>query len=192
MLEEARELIRLLWQGETTSCWGDHYAVEDARSYTLPHAPPPIMVAGSGPNAIAAAGRLGDGFIGLAPETDTIEQFEEAGGGGKPRYGQVTVCWAEDLDDAHCIVAKTWPTSGLTGEMTQELRTVAHFEQAVAMLSKEQRVEHIACGPDPMVHLESIYKFVNAGYDHVYIHQIGPDQEGFFRFFEQELLPQLH
>jgi G6PDH family F420-dependent oxidoreductase len=149
------------------------------------------MVAGSGPNAIEAAGRIGDGFIGLAPEADVIQQFEQAGGNEKPRYGQITICWAESEEDARCIVSKIWPNSGLSGEMTQELRTVAHFEQAVKMLSKEQRVEHITCGPDPMVHLEGIYEFVNAGYDHVYIHQIGPDQEGFFRFYEQEIRPNL-
>jgi G6PDH family F420-dependent oxidoreductase len=192
MLEEAVKLIRELWQGETTSFRGNYYTVEDARIYTLPETLPPIMVAGSGDRAIEAAGRIADGFIGLAPEKDVVKRFERAGGDEKPRYGQVTVCWAESEEEAHCIVSKIWPNSGLKGEMTQELRTVAHFEQAVEMLSKEQRVEHIPCGPDPMVHVESIYKFVNAGYDHVYIHQIGPDQEGFFRFYQQEILPHLN
>jgi coenzyme F420-dependent glucose-6-phosphate dehydrogenase len=28
-----------------------------------------------------------------------------------------------------------------------------------------------------------------AGLDHVYIHQIGPDQGGFLRFYEREILP---
>ncbi len=192
MLEEALELIRELWRGENTTFRGEYYTVEDARIFTLPEKLPPIMVAASGPNAIEAAGRIGDGFIGLAPEKSDVQRFEQAGGAEKPRYGQVTVCWAESEEDAHCLVSKMWPTSGLTGEMSQELRTVAHFEQAVEMLSKEQRVKNIACGPDPMVHLESIYNFINAGYDHVYIHQIGPDQEGFFRFYEQEILPNLN
>lgn len=191
MLEEAVELIRDLWSGENITFYGDYYQVEDACIYTLPDNLPPIMVAGSGPNAIEAAGRFGDGFIGLAPEADDIERFNKAGGEGKPRYGQVTVCWAESEAEARQTVAKVWPNSGLTGEMSQELRTVAHFEQAVKMLDEAQRVKHITCGPDPMMHLESINKFVDAGYDHVYIHQIGPDQEGFFRFYKQEILPQL-
>jgi G6PDH family F420-dependent oxidoreductase len=164
--------------------------VEDARLYTLPETPPPIMVAGSGSNAIKAAGRIGDGFIGLAPKAKMIQQFQEAGGADKPRYGQITVCWAESEAEAKDIVSTIWPNSGLTGQLSQDLRTVIHFEQAVKMLSKEQRTENITCGPDPQKHKETIRQFIDAGYDHIYIHQIGPDQEGFFRFYQKEILPE--
>lgn len=191
MLEEAVELIRLLWEGEMTSFAGDYYQVEDARIYTLPETSPPIMVAGSGSEAIEAAGRIGDGFIGLAPENEIVEQFQEAGGGDKPRYGQVTVCYAESEREAEDTVSRIWPNSGLTGELSQVLRTVAHFEQAVEMLDREQITRHIACGPDPDKHVESIKQFVSAGYDHVYVHQIGHDQEGFFRFYQKEILPNI-
>ena len=34
-------------------------------------------------------------------------------------------------------------------------------------------------------------RVLDAGYDHVYLHQIGPDQKGFKRFFENELSPSL-
>jgi G6PDH family F420-dependent oxidoreductase len=192
MLTEAVELIRELWKGETLSWWGDFYTVEDARIYTLPDEPPPIMVAGSGPNAIEAAGTLGDGFIGLAPEKEIIQQFQAAGGEGKPCYGQLTVCWAETEAEAKDIVYKIWPNSGLKGELSQELRTVTHFEQAAKMLDKEAVTEETVCGPDAQKHIEGIQQFIDAGYDYVYIHQIGPDQEGFFRFYAQEVLPHFH
>jgi G6PDH family F420-dependent oxidoreductase len=190
MLEEAVELIRLLWEGESTTFYGDYYMVEDARLFTLPNGPPPIMVAASGPKTIEAAGRIGDGFIGLSPKSEQIEQFQEAGGSDKPCYGQVTVCWAESEAEAKAIVSTVWPNSGLTGQLSQDLRTVAHFEQAVKMLSQEQRTENIICGPDPQKHKDSIYEFIDAGYDHIYIHQIGPDQEGFFSFYQEEILPE--
>jgi G6PDH family F420-dependent oxidoreductase len=191
MLEEAIELIRELWTGETTSFWGDYYTVEDARIYTLPDTPPPIMIAAGGSHTIETAGEMGDGLVALAPKSKLIQQFRDAGGAGKPCYGQVTVCWAESEEEARDTVSRVWPNSGLTGEMTQELRTVAHFEQAVKMLSREQRTENIPCGPDPQRHLENIQKFIDAGYDHVYVHQIGRDQEGFFRFYQEEILPHL-
>lgn len=189
MLEEALEVIRMLWQGETISFWGDYYVVEDARLYTLPETPPPIMVAASGPDALEAAGRIGDGLVSLAPEAKTIERFRQAGGEGKPCYGQIAVCWAESAEEGRKTVSEIWPNSGLTGELTSDLRTVAHFEQAVKMLSEEQRTKNIPCGPDPQVHIESIQKFIDAGYDHIYVHQIGPNQEGFFDFYKQEILP---
>jgi len=189
MLTEAVAVIRELWTGETISWWGDYYVVEDARIYSLPQKNPPIMVAGSGPKSIAAAGEIGDGFIGLSPKKEMVQTFVAAGGGDKPRYGQLTVCWAESEKEGLHTAYKIWPNTGLKGEMSQELRTVAHFEQAVQMVSEEDIAEEIICGPDAQKHIEGIQKFIDAGYDHVYIHQIGRDQEGFFRFYAREVLP---
>jgi G6PDH family F420-dependent oxidoreductase len=189
MLVEAVEVIRLLWEGENVSWWGEYYTVEDARVFDLPDELPAIMVAGSGSKTIEAAGEIGDGFIGTAPKKEMIETFEQAGGKGKPRYGQVAVCWAKTAAEARDIAYEIWPNTGLPGEMNQELRTVAHFEQAVEALSQEQVIEHIVCGPDPRKHVDAIQKFIDAGYDHVYIHQIGRDQAGFFKFYEKEVLP---
>ena len=58
-------------------------------------------------------------------------------------------------------------------------------------MSPDDLAEKLTLGPDPDRHVEAIKAFVDAGYDHVYIHQIGPDQEGFFDFFERELAPRL-
>lgn len=189
MLKEAVDLMRTLWSGENVSRWGEFYTVEDAQLYTLPDEPPQIMVAASGPTMLEAAGNFGDGLIGLAPKKDMVTKFEEAGGKGKPKFGQVAVCWAESESEAEEIVTRVWPNTGLTGEMAQELRTVAHFEQAVKMLHKQDIVKDVVCGPDPLKHIEGIQKMIDAGYDHVYVHQIGPDQEGFFRFYGREVLP---
>ena len=51
--------------------------------------------------------------------------------------------------------------------------------------------EALRCGPDPEKFVETIRQYVDAGFDEVYIQQIGPDQEGFFRFFEKEIRPKL-
>jgi hypothetical protein len=67
---------------------------------------------------------------------------------------------------------------------------VTHFEQAVKMLSKEQVVEDIICGPDAQSHIDGIQEFIDAGYDHVYIHQVGRNQSGFFEFYQREVLPE--
>ena len=192
MLEEAVDIIRTLWSGETTSYWGNFYSVEDARIYTLPEEVPPIMVAAGGEAAVEAAGQIGDGFISTSPKAELVQQFQASGGDGKPCYGQVTVCWAESEKEARRTAYEQWPNSALTGELTQELRTVAHFEQAAKMVSEDDVAQKIVCGPDCQHHLENIQKFIDAGYDHVYIHQVGPDQEGFFKFYESEILPELH
>ncbi|MCI0393367.1 MAG: TIGR03557 family F420-dependent LLM class oxidoreductase [Chloroflexi bacterium] len=192
MLEEAVEFIRLLWEGETVSIWGDFYTIEDARIYSLPDEPPPIMIAGSGDDTIEAAGRVGDGFISTSPKAEFVNQFQAAGGNDKPCYGQLAVCWARSEEEAIRTVHQYWPNTVLTGELNQELRTVAHFEQAARMASPEEVAKKVICGPDPQRHGDGIQKFIDAGYDHVYIHQIGPDQQGFLDFYQRDILPHLN
>ena len=191
MLEEAVEVIRLLWQGGTKSHWGRYYMVENARVYTLPEEAPQIMVASSGAKSGELAGRIGDGLVGTSPSEEVFQAFEAGGGSGKPRYGQITVCWAEDEAEARRTAYEVWPNAGVKGELSQELPSPAHFEQAAQMVTEDDVAESIVCGPDPERHLEMIRTYADAGYDHVYVHQVGPDQEGFFRFYEAEVLPRL-
>jgi coenzyme F420-dependent glucose-6-phosphate dehydrogenase len=188
MLAEAIEVIRLLWAGGQQTHRGKHYTVEDARLYTLPDELPPIVVAAAKPGAAELAGR-NDGLVGVAPDAELIERFEAAGGTGKPRYGQVTACWGEDEERAKQTAYEIWPNAAIKGELSQELPNPEHFEQAAEMVTPEDVAESIPCGPDPGPIREQIDQYADAGYDHVYIHQVGPDQEGFIRFAERELLP---
>jgi G6PDH family F420-dependent oxidoreductase len=190
MLVEAIEIIRELWTGELTDYHGAWFRVENARLYTVPEEAPPIYVAASGKRAAMLAAEAGDGLIATSPEKNTLEAYASAGGDG-PKYGQVTVCWAEDEESAVETAHRIWPTSSIPGELTQELPLPRHFEQAAKLVTKDQTREQIVCGPDARRHIEAITQFADAGYDHVYVHQIGPDQDGFFRFYEQEILPQV-
>jgi coenzyme F420-dependent glucose-6-phosphate dehydrogenase len=191
MLEEAIEVMRLLWQGGYQSHTGKHYTVEQARIYTLPDEPPPIAVAAAQPKAAELAGRLGDAFVGVAPEADLVEEFEQAGGKGKPRYGQLTVCYAETEEQARKTAFEVWPNAGLEGPLSQELAIPEHYEAAVKLLSEDDVAETVICGPNPKPHLEAIRDYEQAGYDHVYVHQVGRDQENFLRFYAEEILPKL-
>jgi coenzyme F420-dependent glucose-6-phosphate dehydrogenase len=190
MLEEAIEVIRLLWEGGFQSFRGEFYDVEQARLYTLPDEPPPLAVAASKPLAAELAGRLGDAFIGVAPDAEIVGRFDEAGGSGKPKYGQVTVCWAESKEAARKTIREVWPNAGLGGDLSQELATPIMFEQACELVRPED-LESLPAGPDPEPYLESIREYADAGFTHVYLHQIGRDQEGFFRFWRDELQPHL-
>ena len=191
MLEEAIEVMRLLWQGGYQSHTGKHYTVEQARIYTLPDEPPPIAVAAAQPKAAELAGRLGDAFVGVGPEAELVQEFEQAGGKGKPRYGQVTVCYAETEEEARKTAFEVWPNAGLEGPLSQELAIPDHYEAAAKLLSEDVVAETVVCGPDPERHLEAIREYQQAGYDHVYVHQVGRDQESFLRFYAEEILPRL-
>lgn len=187
MLEEAVHVIRLLWEGKLTDHVGSHFTVENARIYTLPDELPPIHVAAGGTKSARLAGRIGDGMIGTAPKKETVDAFDRAGGARKPRYAQMAVCWAEDEASARKTALEWWPNLAIPGQLSQELPLPSHFEQA-AKLVREEDMDMIPLGPDPDRHRQAIQSYVDAGYDHVYVHQIGPDQEGFFRFYEREIL----
>jgi coenzyme F420-dependent glucose-6-phosphate dehydrogenase len=192
MLREAVDVIRLLWQGESTTHYGDYFTVENARIYTLPDELPPIYVAAGGPNSGELAGEIGDGLISTSPDKEVAQKFKAGGGSRKPRYGQITLCWAKTKAEAKRTAYKWWPTASILGELHQELPLPAHFEQAAEMVSEDDVAETIICGPDADGLLKSVKEYVDAGFDHIYFHQVGPDQEGFFHYYEQELAPRLN
>ncbi len=191
MLEEAISIIRELWQGGVQTYRGAYYTVDHARIYTLPEQPPLINVAASGARSARIAATLGDGLISIKPSAELVRSFESEGGQGKPRIGQIHVCWAEREDEALRTAMKWWPNAAIKGDLSQELPQPKHFEQAAQMVTEQSLAQEVPCGPDPEKHLAAIRKFADAGFDHVYVHQIGPDQEGFFRFYEREVLPSL-
>jgi coenzyme F420-dependent glucose-6-phosphate dehydrogenase len=188
MLEEAVAVMRQLWEGGLVSHRGRHYTVDRARLYSVPDEPPPVAIAAAGPESAMLAGRIGDAFISTAPDRDLVEEFEQAGGSGKPRYGQLTVCWAESEREAIDTAHEWWPNAALGGDLGQELPLPRHFRQATETLTREQVAEAVVCGPDPDRHRDAIREFEAAGFDHVYVHQVGPDQDGFIRFYEREIL----
>ncbi|HEV8640866.1 MAG TPA: hypothetical protein VGV13_07205 [Methylomirabilota bacterium] len=59
------------------------------------------------------------------------------------------------------------------------------------MIDEDAVAEAVICGPDPERHVEAIRKHVQAGYDQVCVHQIGPDQDGFLAFYEREVPPKV-
>jgi len=189
MLEEAVAVMRALWSGEMTSHHGRYYTVENARLYSLPDAPPPLHVAGSGPRMAELAGRIGDGFIGTSPERELIDGYRKAGGDG-PRYAQVTVCWAEDEATARRTAHEWWPTVALEGNATQELALPEDYEALAKLVTEDAVAGAIPCGPKPEPILDAIGKYADAGYDHVYLHQVGPDQRGFLDFAAKAIVPE--
>jgi coenzyme F420-dependent glucose-6-phosphate dehydrogenase len=190
MLEEALEVIRELWTGETVDHRGRYYEVENAKLFDPPAEAPPIIVSGFGPNAIELAARVGDGYWGHTPDREVVETYEENGGKG-PRYAQVNLCWGDDEATARRVAHEVWPNAGVPGQLSQDLPTWTHFEEAAQMVGEDDVAGSIPCGPSVEPVLDSVRAFLDAGYDHLYFHQIGPDQEGFFRFWAEELRPAL-
>jgi G6PDH family F420-dependent oxidoreductase len=192
MLEEAVEIMRALWRGGMVDHRGRHYTVENARLYTLPDTPPPVYVSGFGPASAKLAGRIGDGFCSTMPDADLLRRFREAGGEGKPAQAGTKACWAADEAAARKIAHRLWPNIGVPGELAQLLPTPRHFEQAAQLVTEDMVAQAVPCGNDPQRHVMALRQYVEAGYDEVYVQQIGPEQDGFFEFYARAVLPEFH
>ncbi|MFD8804191.1 TIGR03557 family F420-dependent LLM class oxidoreductase [Streptomyces sp. NPDC059597] len=191
MLEEAVAVIRKLLTGEQVSHRGTHYTVENARLYTVPDQPVPIDVSAFGPQAAEVAARIGDGLITMTPDADMVERYRRGGGGVSPVSGGLKVCWGPDREEAVRTVHRLWPNESLPGELPQVLPTPRHFEQACELVTEERIAESVPCGDDPEAHIEALAAFADAGFDAVYVNQIGKDQRGFFDFYRTKVLPAL-
>jgi coenzyme F420-dependent glucose-6-phosphate dehydrogenase len=190
LLEEAVELMRCLWDGGMQTFRGDRYLVEQARIYTLPDEPIEICVAAAAPRAAQLAGKIGDSFVTTTPDPELVSTYRECGGGG-PAHVKLTLLWDEDAERAKQRLHEVFPNTGAPGELTTELALPRHFEQVAEVLTPESLAEKVPCGPDPEPVVEQCREALDAGFTHLYFHQVGPDQEGFFRFWEQELRPRL-
>lgn len=190
MLEEAVEVMRKLWTGEMVTHRGAHYTVDNARLYSCPARPPSVVVSAFGPRATALAARIGDGFITVTPDADLVRAYRDNGGHG-PIVGSVKVSWDADEGRARHRASELWPTDALPGQLNQELALPQHFEAAVSLVPEEAVTASVPCGPDAARHAEAINRYVDAGFDEVYVNQIGPDQEGFLEFFTKEVRPLL-
>jgi G6PDH family F420-dependent oxidoreductase len=190
MLEEAVEVIRTLWQGGVHTRKGRHYTVERCRVYDLPETPPPIYVSGFGPKAIDLAAKIGDGYITVGPDAESVNRFRNAANNVDALVqGGLKVCWGRSEDEARKTAYRLWPNDALPGELAQILPTPQHFEQATELVTEEMIAQDTPCGPDMERHIETIQAYVDAGFDELYVQQIGPEQDAFFEAYAEHVLP---
>jgi G6PDH family F420-dependent oxidoreductase len=189
MLEEAVQVIRELLTGQLITHEGKHYTVDTARLYSAPDRPPPVFMSGFGEKAIKVAARIADGYMSTMPNAGFVRLYRESGGGDRPVQGGLKVCWSPDEASARKTVHRLWATDAIPGEAAQLLPLPRHFAQ-LAQLVPEDEVPQ-PYGPDPGTHADAIRAYTTAGFDEVYVSQVGGQAEGFFEFYAGHVLPQL-
>jgi G6PDH family F420-dependent oxidoreductase len=189
MLEEAVQVIRDLFSGRLINHVGQHYTVENARLYSLPGQPPPIFMSGFGEKAVKLAARIADGYMCVQPSADLVRKFRDSGGGDKPVQGGLKVCWGPDEAAARKTMHRLWATDEIPGESVQLLPLPRHFRQLAELISED--MISAPCGPDPQAHAAALRAYPAAGFDEVYVSQVGPDVDGFFEFYAGQVLPRL-
>jgi G6PDH family F420-dependent oxidoreductase len=190
MLDEAVHVIRGLLRGRLVSYHGKHYTVETARLYSVPDEPPRIYMSGFGDKAIQLAARIADGYMCVQPNPDFVRLYRESGGGDRPVQGGLKVSWHPDADQARKTMHRLWPTGAIPGEAAQLLPLPRHFGQLAELVTED--MISAPCGPDPAVHAGAVRAYTKAGFDEVYIGQVGGEAEAFFEFYATQVLPRLH
>lgn len=190
MLEEAVEVIRALWTGDVVRHDGEHYTVDTARIYTLPDEPPPIYISGFGPHATDLAARIGDGYITTSPDSDLLQRFRD-GSGGKPAQMGSKVCWASSEDEGVDIAHRLWANSGVPGELAQVLPSPQHFEQASSLVTAEMTRDSVPCGNDVETHVNGLRPAIEAGFEELYVANMGPHYAEMISVYGNEVLPAL-
>jgi G6PDH family F420-dependent oxidoreductase len=188
MLREATEICRLLWDGGVCNYAGEHFTLDHARIYDLPDRPIPIILGVSGPESVALAAAHADGIMSIMPEAELVDGFVSEGGDG-PRYAEVSLAYAPSDREGLELARDRFRFSVFEWSVNSELPTVEGFEAASEYIKPADLQGKIPAGPDPEQHLAAIRKYVDAGFDHIVLTGIGPDQGGFIDFFERELRP---
>ncbi|MFD8011650.1 TIGR03557 family F420-dependent LLM class oxidoreductase [Streptomyces sp. NPDC058955] len=191
-LEEAVDIIRALFTGAYVNHHGRHFDVTAARLWDLPDRPPPIGIAASGPRSSALAGRLADLLVAVEPRRELTEDFDRHGGAGKPRIGQLALCYDADRDAAVARVYEQfrWALGGW--RVNPELPLPASFAQASAHLAPEDVAEAIPCGDDPGAVVKAADAYRKAGFTDLALVQIGgAHQVPFLEWARTTLLPAL-
>lgn len=192
MLDEALQIIRPLLAGETVTFRGEHLDAEAAKLWDVPSEPPPIAVAVSGRESCELAGTHADAMIAVEPRNELGEWFDQAGGSGKPRIGQVGLCYDPDPAAARKRAHEQfrWFTGGW--KTMAELPGPDHFAAASKSVREEDVAQQVPCGADVEACVDAVHQFVQAGFTHVAVVQIGGEhQDPFFEWAGSQLLPAL-
>lgn len=194
MLFEAVEIIGKLFTGEELTHEGEFFTIDRAKLWDVPRTPPAIAVAAGGPRAARLAGEHGVGLFATDAEKNLVQSWSKAGGKGA-RYAEVGLCWAADEASAAKTARERAAFSLLGWNVLAELPTPQGFDDAVKQTRDEDMAKNMPCGPDPERVIAAVRPYLEAGFDHIVLHQAGPDQEGFMRFWSKELklrLAKLH
>jgi probable non-F420 flavinoid oxidoreductase len=193
-LSECVDVMRALFSGEVV----DHRGlvqVDRARLWTLPASPPAILGAAVSEQTAAWVGEWADGLITIAQPPDVLRRvlsaFREGGGENKRVALQVHLSWASDEDEALRIAHDQWRTNVFSPPLCWDLATVEEFDEAARHVRPEDMRGSVLISSDLDRHVEWMNELIELGFDEIYLHHVGQDQDSFIETFGERVLPKL-
>lgn len=191
MLTEAIKVLRSLWTGGYVSHRGQYFTVEDARIFDLPEEPIDLFVAVSGDASVRLAADAAEGMCTAELAPELVQSYLDAGGRREGVWGQIPLSWHPDESKGKEQALDQFRFGQPGWKVMAELPNPINFAAATETVTVEHMAEMMPCGPDPERHAAAIRAYVDAGYEHIAVVQVGDDQESFLRFWQEELAPRL-
>ncbi|MDQ3542873.1 MAG: TIGR03557 family F420-dependent LLM class oxidoreductase, partial [Actinomycetota bacterium] len=163
-LREAIDVLRQLWSDKNVNVDGKYWRVENLRLLDRPASPPPIYIAASGKRSASLAGEVGDGVIGVTPDSRLIDVYHGAGGDG-PCIAQVHVSIADTMDAAADLAWQWWPNGAVAPALLSELARPEHFEAVANTTEHDAIYTTVVCATDAEPIVRAIDHYVGAGFD---------------------------
>jgi len=197
---EAIDIIKKLFTGKEVKHSGQYFTMESTRLWTMPATPPPIYVATAGPVTAKRAGRTVDGMITVGAPVEKIAalfaKFDEgAREAGKdpssaPKVLQLHLSWADTDEEAMTNAMVEWPNGAMRFPKA-DIRSPYEFEQIAKLVRPEDFEGRMVISSDPDVHRAEIQKYLDLGITHLYLHNVGRNQQRWAEVFGREVLPKL-
>jgi coenzyme F420-dependent glucose-6-phosphate dehydrogenase len=202
---EAVELIKKLFaasvDGKEVKHSGRFFTMETTRLWTMPEVAPPVLVATAGPINAKKTGKFADGIITVGAPLEKIgglfEKFAEgAREAGKdpeamPKVLQLHLSWAPTDEQALANAMTEWPNGGMKFGKA-DIRSPHDFAAMAALVRPEDFEGRLVISSDPDVHRAYIQRFVDLGFDRVYLHNVGRNQREWIDVFARDVVPKLH
>jgi coenzyme F420-dependent glucose-6-phosphate dehydrogenase len=201
---EAIDVIRKLFAasaaGRDTKHTGPYFKLESSRLWTMPETAPDILVATAGPVAAKRAGRTVEGLIIDGAPLEKIEglfaRFDEGArevGKDPSRSSKVLrlhLSWATTGEEAMTNALTEWPNGGLRFPRS-DIRSPYEFEQLARLVRPEDFEGRLLVSEDPDVHRANIQRYLDLGFDRIYLHNVGRNQREWMDVFGRDVLPKL-
>jgi alkanesulfonate monooxygenase SsuD/methylene tetrahydromethanopterin reductase-like flavin-dependent oxidoreductase (luciferase family) len=201
---EAVEIIKKLFDasvaGKEVKHQGRFFKMETTRLWTMPETPPPVLVATAGPINAKKTGKFADGIITVGAPLEKIsglfDRFAEgAREAGKdpdamPRILQLHMSWAPTDEEALANALTEWPNGGMKFPKA-DIRSPHDFAAMAALVRAEDFEGRMVISSDPDEHRAYIQRFVDLGFDRVYLHNVGRNQREWIEVFGRDVLPKL-
>lgn len=202
---EAVDIIHKLFgaslAGKDHKHTGEYYRLESTRLWTMPQIPPEILVATAGPVTARRAGRSADGLITMGAPVDKIAVLlarfaagaREAGKdpATMPKVVQLHLSWAATDEEAMANALLEWPNGAMRFPKS-DIRSPFEVAQIAKMVRPEDFEGRMVVSADPDRHRAEIQRYLDLGFDRVYLHNVGRNQREWIEAFGRDVLPALH